>query len=203
MQQRKVRDHLAVLRHAEEEAGNLAATCRYVGISRTVFNKWCNRFEELGEEGFGDRPSRPLHSPRATRVDVVARIAYLRQHYHFGPLKISMYPKRYYDIEIFRSGVWPVLDRGIRHTYIKTATLRLNGKIKRPNNIDSEELHRMLNTVAVDGSESFNDKFQQSENYYIRDCPHGSLGGQTPNEGLKQKPTRPPSCPSTSVAHLK
>jgi hypothetical protein len=32
-QQRKVRHRLAVLRHAEEVSGNVAATCRHYGIS--------------------------------------------------------------------------------------------------------------------------------------------------------------------------
>ena len=50
-QQRKVRHRLAVLRHAEEVSGNVAATCRYYGISRQVFYKWRRRFEAGGEEG--------------------------------------------------------------------------------------------------------------------------------------------------------
>jgi hypothetical protein len=35
---------------------------------------------------------------------VVGKTLYLRQHYHFGPQKISMYLKRYHDIEISNSG---------------------------------------------------------------------------------------------------
>ena len=54
-QQRKIRHRLAVLRHAEEVSGNVAATCRYYGISRPVFYKWHNRFDELGAEGLRDR----------------------------------------------------------------------------------------------------------------------------------------------------
>ncbi|GAA3827574.1 hypothetical protein [Amycolatopsis tucumanensis] len=34
---RRANRHLAVLRHAESISGNVAATCRYHGISRTVF----------------------------------------------------------------------------------------------------------------------------------------------------------------------
>lgn len=36
-QQHKIRHRLAVLRHAEEVSGNMAATCRYYGISRPTF----------------------------------------------------------------------------------------------------------------------------------------------------------------------
>ncbi len=38
-QRRKIRHRLAVLRCAEEVSGSVAATCRYYGISRTVFYK--------------------------------------------------------------------------------------------------------------------------------------------------------------------
>jgi len=39
---------------------------------------------------------------------------------------------------------WHVLDRGIRHVYIKPATPRLNGKVERSHRIDNEEFYRML-----------------------------------------------------------
>lgn len=110
-QQRKIRHRLAVLRHAEEVTGNVSATCRCFGISRPTFYKWLHRYEELGEEGLRDGSSRPHHSPLATSTDVVGKIIYLRQHYHFGPRKISMYQARYHDIRIGHSGVWRILKR--------------------------------------------------------------------------------------------
>jgi transposase InsO family protein len=110
-QLRKVRHRLAVLRHAEEVSGNVAGTCRYYGISRPTFYKWLHRYEELGEEGLRDGSSRPLLSPGATKPEIVGKILYLRQHYHFGPEKISMYLKRYHDIEVSKSGVWRILKR--------------------------------------------------------------------------------------------
>ena len=110
-QQRKVRHRLAVLRHAEEVTGNVAATCRYYGISRQCFYKWRRRYDELGEAGLRDGSSRPHHCPHETSAEVVGKIVYLRQHYHFGPLKISMYLKRYHDIEIGHSSVYRILKR--------------------------------------------------------------------------------------------
>src|ERR1700693_1507818 len=110
-QQRKIRHHLAMIRHAEEVSGNVALTCRYYGISRPCFYKWLHRYEELGEKGLRDGSSRPLNSPGATRTEVVGKIVYLRENYHFGTQKISMYLKRYHDITISPSGVWNILKR--------------------------------------------------------------------------------------------
>jgi transposase InsO family protein len=110
-QQRKVRHRLAILRHAAEVTGNVAATCRYYGISRPTFYKWLRRYEELGEAGLRDGSRRPRSCPHETPTEVVGKIIYLRQHYHFGPLKISMYLRRYHDVEIGQSGVWRILKR--------------------------------------------------------------------------------------------
>lgn len=108
---RRARRRLAVLQHAEEVSGSVAATCRYYGISRTVFYRWKKRYEEEGLDGLKDRSSAPMHCPNVTSPEVVAKIVHLRRHYHFGPLKISMYLKRYHDVQISHSGVWRVLKR--------------------------------------------------------------------------------------------
>jgi transposase-like protein len=79
---------LSIIRHAEEVTGNVSLTCRYYGISRQVFYKWRRRYEERGIEGLRDRPRRPHTSPRATRTEVIGKIIYLRENYHFGPHKI-------------------------------------------------------------------------------------------------------------------
>jgi len=110
-QQHKIRHRLAVLRHAEEVTGNVSATCGYYGISRQCFYKWLRRYEELGEAGLRDGSSKPHHCPNETSSEIVGKIIYLRQHYHFGPHKISMYLKRYHDIAISPSGVWRILKR--------------------------------------------------------------------------------------------
>jgi len=108
---RTVAHRLAVLRHAEEVTRNVSLTCRYYGITRTAFYRWKRRHDQLGEPGLRDRSSRPRRSPRATSADVVGKIVYLRQHYHFGPLKIAMYLKRYHDISLSQSGIWRILRR--------------------------------------------------------------------------------------------
>jgi transposase len=102
---------LSIIRHAQELTGNVSKTCRYYGISRQVYYKWLRRYEEGGLEALRDRSSRPHVSPKATRVEVVGKIIYLRQTYHFGPHKIAMYLKRYHDIELSPSGIWRILHR--------------------------------------------------------------------------------------------
>src|SRR5215216_5637284 len=83
----------------------------HYGISRQVFYKWRRRYDEHGLDGLRDRSHRPQVSPNATRTEVVGKIIYLRQHYHFGPAKIAMYLKRYHEIQLSSSGVWRILKR--------------------------------------------------------------------------------------------
>jgi transposase InsO family protein len=288
---------LAIIRHAQEVSRNIALTCRYYGISRACYYRWFRRFEEFGLDGLRERSRRPLLSPNATHEEVVGKIIYLRQHYHFGPHKIAMYLKRYHEITISISGVWRILrrlnmnrlpaserykrhkerwkryekpqpghcvqldvkfiaplqggrkkhyqftaiddctrlrvlkiydrlnqktaiqfvdyvleklpfrvdqiqtdngsefqsafhwhllDRGVRHVYIKPATPRLNGKVERSHRIDEDEFYRMLEGVVLDDAQLFNAKLQEWEHFYNFDRPHGSLAGQTPYERLRQ-----------------
>jgi transposase InsO family protein len=298
-QDRQVKRRLAILRHAEEVTGNVAMTCRYYGISRQSFYVWKRRFDELGPDGLIDRSRRPKVSPNATHVDVVGKILYLRQNYHFGPAKIAMYLKRYHDVSVSSSGVWRilkrldlnrlpasqrykrldrrwqryekqlpghqvqidvkfiapikgttgrkhyqftaiddctrlrvlriyprlnqktaiqfvdyvlerlpfpvqviqtdhgaefgsafhyhVLDKGVGHRYIKPRTPRLNGKVERSHRIDAEEFYRLLDGTVIDDAKVFNNKLQEWEDFYNFHRPHGSLGGQTPYERLRQK----------------
>jgi transposase-like protein len=214
-QQRKVKHRLAVIRHAQEVTGNVAATCRYYGISRQCFYKWLRRYEELGEEGLRDGSSAPLSSPNATKPEVVSRIVYLRSHYHFGPHKVlRAYPRcdqktaiQFLDdllerlpfkvqliqtdngAEFQGSFHWHLLDRGIGHVYIRPATPRLNGKVERSHRIDEEESYRLLEGVVIDDTNLFNEKLQEWEDFYNFSRPHGGLGGHTPYERLRSKAT--------------
>ena len=109
--ERRAQRRLAVLRHVEEVSGNVAATCRYYGISRECYYRWLRRYEADGLQGLKDRSHRPHHSPQATQAEVVEKIVWLRKHYHFGPAKITMYLARYHDVAISTSGVWRILKR--------------------------------------------------------------------------------------------
>jgi transposase len=109
--ERRAKHKLAVLRHVEEISGSVAATCRYYGISRQAYYKWLRRYESEGFGGLKDRSSAPHRSPTATSPEVIEKILWLRQQYHFGPHKIAMYLKRYHDLVISPSGVWRILNK--------------------------------------------------------------------------------------------
>ncbi len=294
---RNAAHRLAIIRHAQEVTGNVALTCRYYGIARQTYYIWLRRYEKLGIDGLRDRSKRPLVSPNATKAEVVGKILYLRQHYHFGPQKIAMYLKQYHEVTVSPSGVWRILsraglsrlpssqrykrhkerwkryekprpghsvqldvkfiepikgvrkkhyqftaiddctrlrvlkiydrlnqktaiqfvdyileklpfqvlqiqtdngaefqaafhwhllDRGIRHVYIKPSTPRLNGKVERSHRIDDEEFYRMLAGVVIDDAQLFNTKLQEWERFYNFERPHGALDGLTPYERLRQ-----------------
>ncbi len=109
--ERRAQRRLAVLRHVAEVSFNVAATCRYYGISRQCYYSWLRRYEADWLDGLKDRSSRPHHSPNVTQAEVIEKILWLRKHYHFGPAKITMYLARYHDVTISTSGVWRILKR--------------------------------------------------------------------------------------------
>ena len=101
---------LKLLRRAGDD-GNVARVCRHFGISRKSFYKWRKRHAEHGDAGLCDRPRTPQHSPRATAREVVSKILYLRQHYHFGAGRIAAYLQRFHRIAIANSSVHRILTR--------------------------------------------------------------------------------------------
>ena len=64
-----------------------------------------------GTPALGDRPRTPHRSPRATPREVVSKILYLRQHYHFGPGRIADYLQRFHRCPIAVSSVHRILER--------------------------------------------------------------------------------------------
>jgi transposase InsO family protein len=114
-QTRLVSWRLKMLRGAAEGPRNVARTCRHFGISRRVFYKWKQRYEAHGEAGLCDRPRTPLRSPNATPQEVVGKILYLRERYHFGAGRIADYLRRFHQVSVARSSVHRILGRhGLR-----------------------------------------------------------------------------------------
>ena len=99
-QQKLANLRLSWFHHVQEVTHNVAKTCRYYGIARKTYYFWWSRYQEYGFEGVKDRSRKPLHSPRATKTEIIEKVIYLRQHYYFGPSKIQMYLLRYHDIRI-------------------------------------------------------------------------------------------------------
>jgi hypothetical protein len=145
----------------------------------------------------------------------------LRQNYHFGPAKISMYLIQFADYLLdkfpfrieaiqtdgseFQSAFhWHLADRGIRHIYIKPATPRLNGKVERSHRIDAEEFYRQLKGVIIDDAELFNDKLAEWQDYYKTIGRTAASAARPPTNDCSRKPARqrPPSQRSTSVAQI-
>jgi transposase len=98
-----------VLQQAAERSRNVARTCRHFGLSRKTFYKWKKRYDPHGAAGLGDRASTPHVSPRATPREVVSKILYLREHYHFGPGKIADYLQRFHGVPLAPSSVHRLL----------------------------------------------------------------------------------------------
>lgn len=71
---------------------------------------WRRRFDEEGVEGLVDRSSVPHHQPTKTDPEGTEKILWLRQQYHFGPPRISMYLVRYHDVTI-SPPVWRILHK--------------------------------------------------------------------------------------------
>ena len=94
-QNRVVAWRLKLLHEASVIPRNVAQACRHFGLSRKTFYKWKARHRAHGEAGLLDRPRLPRRSPRATPREVVSKILYLRQRYHFGPRGIADYLRRF------------------------------------------------------------------------------------------------------------
>ena len=60
-------------------------------------------------------PASPHRSPRSTPREVVSKILYLRQTYHFGPQRIADYLKRFHGVSLAMSSVHRILRRQGMH----------------------------------------------------------------------------------------
>jgi len=100
-----------IVQQACEQSRNVARTCRHFGISRQAYYRWKRRFDRDGAVGLVDRSSRPARSPFATPHEVISKILYLRQTYHFGPGKIADYLRRFHQHTLAVSSVHRILVR--------------------------------------------------------------------------------------------
>ena len=71
-QGRKARARLRVLHHDEQVTRNVSQTCRFFGISRTLFYTWRDRYRQDGLVGLRDGLRGPRHHPFTTPEHIVA-----------------------------------------------------------------------------------------------------------------------------------
>jgi transposase InsO family protein len=102
---------LKLLHRADECPHGVAQACRHFGLSRKTFYKWKKRFDALGAAGLCDRPRTPRVSPKSTKPEVVSKILYLREQYHFGAGRITDYLKRFHQVTVARSTVHRILGK--------------------------------------------------------------------------------------------
>jgi transposase InsO family protein len=216
-QKRLVNWRLKVLRHERNVTQSISRTCRHFGVSRQWFYKWRARYAAHGEAGLCDQSTVPRRSPRATPREVVSKVLYLRQNYHFGPAKIGDYLRRFHRISLATATVHRILQRhgvarlpGIQFAdeVIRRLPFRIY-VVQTDNGAEFQsKFHWHLGELGIrhvyirprtprlngkvkkgvsDDIRLFNAKLREWEDYYNFHRPHGSLGGQTPYERLLEK----------------
>ncbi len=60
-EEREIRRKRRILDHAVK-SGNIAKTCRYFGVPRSLFYVWRNAYQKNGDEGL--RRKKPIHAGR-------------------------------------------------------------------------------------------------------------------------------------------
>lgn len=79
---------------------------------------------------------------------------------------------------------WHVEDLNIRHSYIKPASPRLNGKVERLHRTDEQEFYQLLTyTDDVD----LRARFSEWEQFYNLSRPHGAFNGKAPYEVFRER----------------
>ena len=76
---------LRVLQHFEQVSRNISRTCRFFGISRTLFYEWRRRYQREGLEGLRPRLPGPRVSPFRTAPHIEAFVLRVRQEPRLRP----------------------------------------------------------------------------------------------------------------------
>jgi hypothetical protein len=82
---------------------------------------------------------------------------------------------------------WHLLDKEIRHVYIRPYRPRLNGEVERSQRIDEEESYRLLDGVAVDDTHLFDEKVREEKHFCNYSRPHAALNGQAPSGRFRKE----------------
>lgn len=199
--QREIAHKLKVFAHAEQNR-NVALTCRYFGISRNTFYRWKKNYKSKGEIGLVNSKPCPQNLKLRTPAVIEDKIIYLRQHYHFGQLRISWYLWRYHQIKISAAGAYHVLKRHgmnrlpqnqrkrsipIPQRYKKQVPghhVQVDVKFLFFKDQNGKQVKRYQYT-AIDVD--LKAKLAEWEAFYNYARPHAAMNGKTPYERLKEK----------------
>ena len=108
--EKEIRRKLRVLEHAQD-SGNIAKTCRYFGMPRSLFYLWLAAYREHGPDGLKRNKPIPKSHPNQTLPEIVEKILYLRKKYHLGPTRIMWYMARYHQMRVSDATIYRVLKR--------------------------------------------------------------------------------------------
>ena len=97
--EREIRRKRRILEHVVE-SGNVAKTCRYFGIPRSLFYLWRNTYQKHGQEGLRRKKPIAKSHPNRTPDEIVEKILHLRRKYHLGPIRIMWYMARYHQMRV-------------------------------------------------------------------------------------------------------
>ncbi len=108
--EREVNRKLRILNHAED-SGNIAKTCRYFSLPRSIFYVWRSAYRQQGNKGPKRKKPIPKSHPNQTPDEIVEKILYLRRKYHLGPTRIMWYMARYHQMRVSDATIHRVLKR--------------------------------------------------------------------------------------------
>lgn len=109
--ERRARARLRVVHHWEHVTRNISQTCRFFGISRTIFYRWRRRYRQGGLPALRDGYRGATNHPYSTPPHVVALILQVRRDRQYGPLRISFFLQRYHQVYVSAPTIHRILKR--------------------------------------------------------------------------------------------
>src|ERR1051326_6089830 len=98
----------AVLEYLASVKGNVAMTARAFGITRPVVY---DIVVKARSGDLGDRPRTPLRQPRKTPASIEERVIALKNTTHLGPKRLSIYLRKYEDLQLSWATIRNILRR--------------------------------------------------------------------------------------------
>src|SRR5713101_1507491 len=111
IQARKVKARLRMLQHAQRLSGNVSQTCRFFGVSRSLYYIWKKRFEKKGLDGLRDLKRRPHHIRYRIPPEIVSLILRIREERRYGAFRTSLYLQRHYHAYVSPTTIFKIFRR--------------------------------------------------------------------------------------------